>query len=127
MWLLTILLHGEAQPTSLQYTALERAKAAQALATGNAQEIEKREFARPMPLVSLADDFGRVMTFALPAQKVLFQELNRALEGDRAVNLIASRSNAQLNEDAMKDPTIRAAQARAQLAAGAGIVPAFRQ
>lgn len=126
MWLLTILLHGEAQPTSLQYTAIERAKAAQALATGNAQEIEKSQFTAPST-VSLADDFGRVMTFALPAQKVLFQELNRALEGDRAVNLIASRSNAQLNEDAMKDPTIRAAQARAQLAAGAGIVPAFRQ
>jgi hypothetical protein len=128
MWLLTILLQGEAQPTTLQYTALERAKGAQALANGQAQEIRPNQFSAPSR-VTIGDDFGRSMTFTLPAHKVLFQELGRALEGDRAVNLIASRSNAKLNEEAMADPTIRAAQSRAQLAqqTGLAIPAALRQ
>lgn len=120
MWLVTVLLQGEAQPTNLQYTAVERARAATDEALGEAVGSPAS------PRVTVTDDFSRSLTFDRAVLvKVLFQNFEEALRGDRAVQLMAARANAQLSDEAMKDPAIRLAKAR-QNGGGLALPPGAR-
>jgi hypothetical protein len=139
MFLVTVMLRGALAPTHMQFTDQMRAKRAETLAKGDAQQIPTeaiepgRIYAAPTR-VTLSDDFSRSLTFHVhDVLYVLSHDMAKALDGDGRVNLLATRSQQELQAQCMADPAIRAAQHAMQkaqnggLAIPGGVPPALRQ
>lgn len=111
MWILTILLQGEASPTTLQFKDQQGAQAAYD-ATFRPQHAKDW---MPSATVTVVDHFGRTLTFTWSLlAKALLQSLERSMEGDRQVNLMATVSNAMLQAEALDHPKIKELQRKQQ-------------
>ena len=125
MWLLTILLQGEATPTILQFK--EEKEALEQFEGIFLMPVAGHEW-KPSQLVSLVYDFGLTLSFQRNLfAKALLQSLERAMAGDRQVNLMGSVSQAMLELEVYGHPKIKELQHKRQmLQQPTGIVaPAF--
>lgn len=112
MWTLTIQVRGQVAPVILQFTALERCTNMREALLGSQHGMHR-----------IADDFGREFDGdRMMIDSCLMQDVDWAMEGDRAMQIKAAHSQAALQSEAQKDPILTAAMRMAQIANGGGLV-----
>ena len=116
MWLLTVLLQGEATPVTLQFREQRHAQDAYQLTLPSDLRSADPDAAPQHGFpgndtVEISDDFGRTLSYARHLfARALLASLDRAMAGDQEVNLAVMVANATLQLNASRHPAIKELQ-----------------
>jgi hypothetical protein len=109
MWILTVLMNGEATPTTLQYRTQESAvKSYRVLVEEPKPQLGVDDTSYLIHDVEVGDDYERLLfCHRHSILRVLLQSAEGAMSGDRDAQTLQQISQARLQLELMDNPTIR--------------------
>lgn len=104
MWIVTVLMQGEATATNLQFKTAQRAESV----FGEVIRQERGEDWNPALMAVVTDDFSRTLAFQRNLLcRVMLWDAERAMAGDRDMQLLGAVSQAMLQSEALDNPKVR--------------------